>query len=206
MPFKIDIGKGVKRMIDKKLLSDVREEFSKKGPLKVKRAIINDVRKGISPVHGKGKFKKYSKSYKDVIRNKAAYRTNSRGQVYRISPTNVGRKGKGNVRQKVRDLNRDYHDAARPMKQVSPVNMRHTGKLHKALKVFTKGGFLSTYRLVFDWRHWLANIHNEKGAGKSKVIRRLMPTKPSEKFNRNITGVLMDELKKAVNTVAKRLS
>lgn len=188
MPIKIDISRNFQRVLSRNTIAEVRKEFSKKGPIKVKQAIIKDVIKGISPVKGGGKFKKYSKSYKEVIAGKAMYRTWG-GKV---------------IRMPIKDV--DFHSKSSPTKQKSPVNLRHTGEFHRALKAFTKGGFFKTFKLHIAWEHFLADIHNRRGASKSKVVRRLLPTNQNEKFNRKIMTILVDELKKSVNIVAKKLS
>lgn len=207
------------------LLAKTRKEFSKRGPVKVKQAIVQDMTKGISPVKGKGKWKRYSQSYKDVIRNKAAYRI-IKGKVVRfgkvfdgLTQKDVRTIGGGrqsrqasrqlktaqNVRQQlIRDLNQDFHKRSSPTKQVSPVNLRHSGGLHRSLQLFTKGGVTTNFRLVVTFRDRLADIHNRLGAGKSKVIRRLLPTNQGEQFNRKITSVLLNELRKAADLVAKQ--
>lgn len=149
------------------LTNKVRKEFARKGALKVKRAIIQDLNKGISPVKGKGKFPKYSPSYKKEIRKKNSKR--------------------------MREAN--------PTKAISPVNLRLTGGLHKSLR-----SFLQRNTLIIQFKNFLADIHNNQGAGKSKILRRLLPTKNGERFNRRIEGVLFDELKKAVDKVAKQFS
>lgn len=188
MPIKIEIGKGVKKVLSRNTIAEVRKEFSKRGPVKVKQALVRDVIRGVSPVQGKGKFKKYSDSYKQTIKGKTTFRTVN-GRVVPI---------------KGRDT--DYLNASRPTKAISPVNLRHTGEFIKSLKVTTTGGFFKTFRLLFDWRSFLADIHNRRGAGKSKVTRRILPTEKGERFNSRIQKTLIDELKKAVNIVAKRLS
>ena len=188
--FTIKLDKQLKKIIrDGGLVKEVRRTFSKgKHTAIIKRTIIQDIIQGVSPVKGKGKFQRYSKSYKDVIRGKTTFR--------KINGRTVAFKGR----------DREYHRAANPSKRVSPVNLRHTGGLHNSFKVFTAGGFGSAYRLVFQFKNKLADIHNRRGAGKSKVIRRMLPTKTGETFNRRITSSIITELKNAVNLVVQRLS
>jgi len=47
----------------------------------------------------------------------------------------------------------------------------------------------------------LFDIHNNKGAGKSKTIRRMLPTEQGETFNRSITL----RIREVVNAVAKKI-
>lgn len=165
------------------LINDVRKEFEKRGPVKVKQAIVQDMIKGISPVQGGGRWKRYSDSYKETIRGKATYRKFG-GKVVKFP----GR-------------DKAFMDRSKPTKQVSPVNLRHSGELHRSLNVFTK-----SKTLYVQFKHFLADIHNRRGAGKSKVVRRMLPTKRGETFNRTITKVLIGQLKNATEIVAKRIS
>ena len=176
MVFKIKLSKGTKNLLDRRtkkgLIPQVRKDFNKKGPVKVKQAIVQDMIKGISPVKGKGKWGKYSDSYKEEIDT--------------------------NTSKKMRD--------ASPTKSKTPVNLRLTGKLHRSLKVFSAGGFLRKYRLVVEFNNFLADIHNRRGAGKSKKVRRLLPTESGEFFNKRVTDVLINELKKSADRIAKIFS
>jgi hypothetical protein len=81
--------------------------------------------------------------------------------------------------------------------------MRLSGGLIKSLKAFTKGGFLANFRLVVEFRNKLADIHDRIGAGKSRVIRRLLPTRQNEKLNKRINDTVFRELEKAADFVAK---
>ena len=160
MGFKVTVAPKFRKLLKGGLVDETRKEFSKRGPVKVKQAIIQDMIKGISPVKGGGKYKKYSDSYKKAI--KAGY---------------VGSK--------------------RP----TPVNLRVTGELHRSLTSFFKGR-----SLFIQFKSFLADIHNRQGAGKSKAVRRMLPTNEGEQFNRRINSVIFGELKKAVDKVAKRFS
>lgn len=81
-------------------------------------------------------------------------------------------------------------------RRVRPVNLTLTGKLIKSFYIKLKK---SSVILGFD--NNLANIHNKEGAGKSKVVRRMLPTNTGEKFSRRITT----ELSKALTKVAKSI-
>ena len=112
------------------LIPKVRKEFAKRGPIKVKQAIVQDMIKGISPVKGQGKWKKYSPSYKAVIDGKKTFRRFG---------------GKVVVQNKKDEA---FFAKSSPTKMKSPVNLRHSGGLHKSLKAFTTGGFLRSFKLV----------------------------------------------------------
>ena len=118
------------------------------------------IRKGLSPVQGEGRFKKYSKSYLKAIE---------------------GSQG-------------DFKS-----KKKSPVNLTLSGDMLKETKVKkTENG------LILSIDHWLADIHNRQGAGKSKVIRRLLPTESGETFTREITKRLREALLQAVKIITRR--
>lgn len=81
-------------------------------------------------------------------------------------------------------------------KKRRPVNLKLTGQLLRSLKITaTKLGL----KISFDNK--LADIHNRKGAGKSKTVRRILPTKKGEQFSRSITM----RLKEVLNRVAKNI-
>jgi len=228
MPVSIKVSKDLQRLLSNSndgLAAKVRQRYMIKGAIKLKQAIVQDMIKGVSPVNGVGKWQKYSDSYKDVIRNKAAFRI-IKGRVVRfgtgnefglsnkqfssLRPNAAARKARTSAKKSgaalIKDLNADFMRRSSPTKQVSPVNLRHSGELHKSLKVFQAGGFLSTFRLVVEFRNKLADIHNRLGAGKSKVIRRLLPTRGGETFNRRISQNILSELQSAVNFVVKQFN
>ena len=155
-----------------KLVSEVRKEFRKIGPKKIRERVLKNLSKGVSPVEGVGKFDKYSDSYKDEIKKGTSFRM----------------------------------IAATPKKRRSPVTLRLVGQLWNSLKLFTTGGFTDKFRLVFDWQDFLADIHNRRGAGKSKKIRRMLPTEKGENFNKDINDTILNKLRQAASLVAKRFS
>lgn len=81
-------------------------------------------------------------------------------------------------------------------KRIRPVNMKLTGKM---LKSFYSKAKKKSLLIGFD--DIKADYHNRLGAGKSKVIRRLLPTELDEEFNRSI----QNDLKETLNRVAKRI-
>jgi len=194
MGFKISLSKELNDILKdpkatKSLVGKVRAEFKISGPKIIRKAILKDISLGISPVKGKGPFVKYSEMYKEMIRGKiAVFKKHGKTIVIRA------KKGKKLVNQ-----------ATKYNKGISPVNLILSGKLHKDLKAFTIGGLTTSFRLVLKWKNKLADIHNRQGAGKSKTIRRLLPTESGESFNNTITNVMLNEVKKAVKRVVKRL-
>lgn len=228
MPIKINTPNNIKRLLTKTergLIPKVRKEFAKTYNLaRIKRNILQDIIKGVSPVKGGGKWKRYSDSYKEVIRGKAAYRRMKNGKVvrfgteaqlsakelkaYRASKQAIAtvKRNQKAAKALVNELNADFRRSMKPTKRISPVNLRLSGQLHRSMFVTTVGGFLKTFRLRIGFKNKLADIHNRQGAGKSKVIRRLLPTQFNEKFNRRITSFIFDSLKKATEKVAKEFT
>lgn len=84
-------------------------------------------------------------------------------------------------------------------KRKRPVNLKLSGKLLKSffIKVTSKG-----IKLGFDNK--LADIHNRKGAGKSKAVRRMLPTNSGEEFSRSITTRLKEVLDDVAKTIFKK--
>lgn len=81
-------------------------------------------------------------------------------------------------------------------RRIRPVNLTLTGKMLKSFFIKVKR---NSVLIGFDNK--LADIHNKEGAGKSKVVRRLLPTNEGEKFSRKI----LTELKITLNKVAREI-
>lgn len=192
MSLEIDLSEDLKLLLNTVrsdgLIPKVRKEFSKKALVPIKRAIVQDMIIGVSPVKSFGKWVKYSQDYKDVISGKAKFRG----------------KGKGSYRTEEKD--EEFFSKSSPTKLISPVNLRHSGGLHKSLFTRTYGGLRQRFRLIIGFDNFLADIHNNRGAGKSKVVRRMLPTEKGEKFNRRITSTIREELNNAVKTIVKQFN
>lgn len=199
-----DLEKLLKQSAKSGLSKDIARQFERqKSPVKIKRTIVQDMIRGISPVKGGGKWKKYSESYKDQIRGKAAFRTIN-GKVVPFSTKGTRGRGRNKIKDFINALNKDFIRSQSPTKRISPVNLRLSGGLHRSLRVFVKGGLVTSRRLIVEFKSFLADIHNRLGAGKkAKVIRRLLPTKSGERFNRRIEQAIIFELNKAVNKIVK---
>jgi len=83
-------------------------------------------------------------------------------------------------------------------KRVRPVNLFLKGDLMKSLKVKVVGHGI---RISFD--NFKADIHNRLGAGKSKTIRRMLPTNQGEEFSRSITIRMQGTLKRIAKQIFK---
>lgn len=92
-------------------------------------------------------------------------------------------------------------------KSVTPVNLKLSGKLHKSFvaKIIRKGKNRAI-ELFFKGRDnkKLAVIHDQAGAGKSKVRRRMIPSETNEKFKRPINKLIRELLDDAVKRAIKR--
>lgn len=171
-----------KNNIPKDVFKQVRKEFTRNGTnaRNIKKAIIDDMGAGVSPV-ASHKWKKYSQSYKDVIRGKKTFRRTKEGKTLAFnSPDKAFLKHK---------------------KPISPVNLKLSGGLWQSLKVSTTGKVIT---VAFE--NFLALVHNNLGASKKKFIRRLLPTEQGEKFNESITQVVENGVKKAIDIVVKRIN
>lgn len=184
MAAKIDVNfKKLKRFLPK-----IKKQFNKKAPSILVESIKADLESGVSPVKGYGRFKPYSKSYKQQIDGKVRFFTNSNGKIVALKAKTRGR---GRFR---------FFDSKFTGKKKSPVNMKLSGDMIKSLKA--KKGFLkgSIKVSISDKK---ADYHNRRGAGKSKVVRRLLPSNPGEKFNRRITLNIEDLLIDIVNNAIR---
>lgn len=87
-------------------------------------------------------------------------------------------------------------------KSKSPVNMKLTGEMLRSLKAKVRG--IRTFRVVITFNDFKADIHNRLGAGKSKVKRRLLPTRSGEEFNDTITDKILRHLSKALDRITRK--
>jgi hypothetical protein len=81
-------------------------------------------------------------------------------------------------------------------RRIRPINMTLTGEMLKSIFVKIKKN-----SVIIGFDNKLADIHNRLGAGKSKVVRRLLPTNEGERFSRKITT----ELSKVLTKVAREI-
>ena len=79
-------------------------------------------------------------------------------------------------------------------KKTRPVNLTLSGKMLRAFKVrpLLRGG-VTIYN-----SNRLAKYHNDEGAGRGRVIRKMLPTSGSEKFKTNIQKNINLQLEKAI--------
>lgn len=79
-------------------------------------------------------------------------------------------------------------------KRTRPVNLTLSGKMLRAFKVrpLRRGGVT-----IFNTNE-LAKYHNDLGAGRGKVIRKMLPTNPGQRFKPLIQKAIDEELDRAV--------
>ena len=182
----------------------VRREFATTAPPPIKRAIQEDIRSGVSPVKGKGRFVKYSDSYKEQIRGETAFRRTKSGKVFAISTKGI--KGKGSkklrkaIKEKIEDMNEVF---TKFKKRVSPVNMTLKGTMVNSLIVRPSLALTNKFKMLIQFEDPKATFHNDKGAA-GKTVRRLLPTNSGEKFNTRIDTLMRTLLNNSVSAIVKR--
>lgn len=82
-------------------------------------------------------------------------------------------------------------DASKKSGKVSPVNMTLSGEMLDSLNAKRSGT-----KLKIGFKDKKAAFHNDQGAGKSKVIRRLLPTDDGEKFNAKLLQNIREVVKR----------
>jgi hypothetical protein len=138
---------------------------------------------GQSPVSKvKRRFQKYSKSYLDFLEGKVRFYT-IRGKVRPFLSYTTTKKGK---------VKKSKFSKPFPNKKKSPVNLYATGEMMDSMYI-RKDTRNQVAWLGFKDKK--AIYHNDLGAGKSRVIRRLLPTNAGEKFIPNIDKTLKDLVK-----------
>lgn len=148
--------------------------------------LVKTIAQGRSPVRGEGRFKRYSDSYRKQIKNEAAFFKKG-GKTIGVTTENLKGRDARLRKNWIKNFNGDRIPEG---KKVSPVNLKLSGKLHASYFSAIKR-FIVT--IGFD--NVLADIHNRLGAGKSRVVRRMLPGK-GEKFNANITRRLKDAIRR----------
>lgn len=167
-----------KYKIDASVLSTIKRDYNNIFFKLVKNEniiqVIKDlIQSGVSPVAKvRRKFQTYSKSYKDFLKGKVKFFTSESGKVFAI---------KGKFPQPFQGKN--------PTK----VNMTATGKMIDSLYMKKK-----SENVYIAFKDEKAFYHNDIGAGKSKVIRRLLPSNQDETFVKNVSERLKAIGKKAV--------
>jgi len=92
---------------------------------------------------------------------------------------------------------KDYSDGyAKKKGRKKPVDMAESGKLLEALRVTKHNN--GEVSISFKGQAQLAKYHDFLGAGKSKVVRRLLPRKAGEEFKKRIQNTINEMMNRAV--------
>lgn len=90
----------------------------------------------------------------------------------------------------------DSYDAA-----IRSGQYKQYGKRSRPVNLFLSGKLIGSYTsrstpggITVGFKHKLFDIHNRQGAGKSHVVRRMLPTENGEIFSRTITQKIMKML------------
>jgi hypothetical protein len=157
---------------------------------KVKEVIFS----GQSPVSGFGRYQKYSKSYIDYLEGKAYFFSRG-GKVIRVDNKPFKGKGSSKRNKSIQGLSKPF-----PNKKRSPVNLYASGDMMDSLRI-KKDSVNKVILLGFTDKK--AKYHDQLGASKKKVIRRLLPTRQGEKFKSNINTALKKYCKDSLYEVLK---
>lgn len=173
-----------------RLVPLIKKDYSKRLRTPLKLAILKDISRGVSPVRSKGRFKKYSNSYKSTIRGKSWFfkvngklvvLTAGRGETFPTVPFFTGKK-------------------------ISPVNLKVSGAMLKSLKVRTLGSGI-TNRIEIAFEDDVAFYHNNTGVGPQRIKRRLLPTESDDKgFNRKITALTIRLLETSTSRIIQKFN
>jgi hypothetical protein len=146
----------------KKAIENFNKQINKGSMSELTDEVKAQIKRGISPVEKIGRFEKYSKSYREAIKD-----------------------NRKSVREK--------------SGKVSPVDMTLKGTMLKSLDIVPRGG--KTYMEFDDPK---AYYHNNSGAGKKRVIRRLLPDKDGESFNSVLQRKFVAAMKRIVKNTKIR--
>jgi len=135
---------------------------------------------------------KFFKEVKEFIKDEIV------GSIERgVSPVHKGGEDGSSGKLRYKDYSDSYKrqidkKQLETSKKRRPVNLKLTGKLLNSLKARISGDAVKVW-----FTDAKAKYHNELGAGKSKIIRRLLP-KTGEQFNAGIRKRIVKALKDAI--------
>ena len=95
--------------------------------------------------------------------------------------------------KRFKQYNKQYADQFKRGRR-RPVNMFKTGKMLDSLEVTQSRGRTG---ILIRFKSKIADYHDRLGAGKSKVIRRLLP-RTREKFKKHIREAILDFFRRSV--------
>ena len=167
-------------------LNKVRDAYYDELKDVLKNEILDSARSGKSLVKGQGRFKQYSKSYKDQIQGKVSFRTFKVGGKKQVIP--------------LKQLEEDrikFED-----KRVRTVNLNLSGKMLEALKIIVKNRGNKVLNIFFDenLEHGdIAKYHH----GKGRVDRFLIPSAKGQLWSIALTRRLRILLENTVKRIMK---
>jgi len=89
---------------------------------------------------------------------------------------------------------------ARIKGRTRPVDMKRSGKMLNSLQVS-----LTSSSIVLRFRNKKpADYHNRLGAGRGKVVRRLLPSNRGERFKKSIENTIVRYLRRAARIAARK--
>jgi len=83
----------------------------------------------------------------------------------------------------------------------NPVDMTVTGDMLDSLTVESRNDGRT---LFIYFKSEIAKYHDKMGAGKKKIIRRLLPSQGKERFRSDIVKILKDFVQKAIDKATKK--
>lgn len=177
--------------------------------LNIARIITDFIQKGISPVDIRGataRFQKYSKSYIDQIKGKAAF-FKKNGKTIAVSPLSNKELDAYRASKQAKKTNKNSADFVKSVtkskfggKKVSPVSLKLSGKMLDSLTFNRGNGILNA--ADEKWQY-----HNGEDGDRAPNMpeRRLLPDRPGEGFNRRIQQNITEALAKALGLKGSRV-
>lgn len=197
------LSNGQIEKILKSKLSGINDKFKLEvGRIGIVKLILDIISKGIIAVEGFGaRYQQYSETYKKQIKGEMAFFTNKGGKAVAVEA--VSKKDFESMRGSrtafwQNEANKEYiAEQAKKFKgkRVSPVNLKLTGEMHGSLDYSPKTGVLKADSEKWVW-------HNE-GMG-NLPVRRLLPNKEGERFNRRIQQKITEALAKAIGVETRK--
>ena len=145
----------------------------------IAQIIVNQIKKGISPVEGQGKYQKYSKSYVDAILGKTFF-FKKNGKV-------IAAKGQ---------IAEDFSLRNVYGKRRSPVSLFLSGDMLRSISI---SKIASGIRIAFKDKK--AEYHNK---GSNKLPRRAMLPQEGEEFSRLIQSKITKSARDAIRKLTRR--
>ena len=172
----------------------------------VGQVIVDDIKanlkRGVSPVEGEGRFDGYSKSYLKQIDQ-----ANFLGQLQKKGKKKYGGELASLLSKIDTTVPANIEYLRSNNKKKRPVNLRVSGKMIDSLR-YIVSAFADKGQIVIEYTDKLAYIHTVLGAGKSKVIRKALPQGNetlSRTILRKVNTILGASIKDAVANIMKEI-